>query len=170
MIFITVGTHEQPFNRLVKKVDELAYKFPTQEIFMQTGYSTYVPRNVRYSAFLSPEEMDRKIENSEIIITHGGPASFMNVVGLGKVPIVVPRQKKFDEHVNDHQVTFSRAIEEKYNNIIVVEEINKLESILCSYKNIVAKKNRKLNGHNQEFNSAFANEIDKLMEIKRKDK
>lgn len=23
MIFVTVGTHEQPFNRLVKKIDEL---------------------------------------------------------------------------------------------------------------------------------------------------
>ena len=23
MIFVTVGTHEQPFNRLVKKVDDL---------------------------------------------------------------------------------------------------------------------------------------------------
>ncbi len=23
MIFVTVGTHEQPFNRLIKKVDEL---------------------------------------------------------------------------------------------------------------------------------------------------
>jgi UDP-N-acetylglucosamine transferase subunit ALG13 len=170
MIFITVGTHEQSFNRLVKKMDELACKFPTQEIFMQTGYSTYIPKNVHYSAFLSPEEMNRKIENSEIIITHGGPASFMNVVGLGKVPIVVPRQKKFGEHVNDHQVTFSRAIEEKYNNIIVVEEINKLESILFNYESIVAKKNKKLNGHNLEFNRAFANEVDKLMGIKGKDK
>ena len=23
MIFVTVGTHEQPFNRLIKKIDEL---------------------------------------------------------------------------------------------------------------------------------------------------
>ena len=26
MIFVTVGTHEQPFNRLVKKVDDLVAK------------------------------------------------------------------------------------------------------------------------------------------------
>ena len=26
MIFVTVGTHEQPFNRLVKKIDELKKK------------------------------------------------------------------------------------------------------------------------------------------------
>ena len=27
MIFVTVGTHEQPFNRLVQKVDELKILF-----------------------------------------------------------------------------------------------------------------------------------------------
>ena len=26
MIFVTVGTHEQPFNRLIKKVDDLIIK------------------------------------------------------------------------------------------------------------------------------------------------
>ena len=31
MIFVTVGTHEQPFNRLVKKIDELKGNGTIQE-------------------------------------------------------------------------------------------------------------------------------------------
>lgn len=31
MIFVTVGTHEQPFNRLIKKVDDLVADGAIQE-------------------------------------------------------------------------------------------------------------------------------------------
>lgn len=38
MIFVTVGTHEQPFNRLIKKVDELKRDGIIQEdVIIQTG-------------------------------------------------------------------------------------------------------------------------------------
>ena len=44
MIFVTVGTHEQPFNRLVAAIDELKRKGIIQEeIVIQTGFSTYKP-------------------------------------------------------------------------------------------------------------------------------
>ena len=45
MIFVTVGTHEQPFNRLVKKVDDLKKNGIIQEdVIIQTGFSTYEPQ------------------------------------------------------------------------------------------------------------------------------
>lgn len=45
MIFVTVGTHEQPFNRLVKKMDELKKEgIITEEVIIQTGFSTYKPQ------------------------------------------------------------------------------------------------------------------------------
>ena len=45
MIFVTVGTHEQPFDRLIKKIDELKRDdIITEEVFIQTGFSTYEPK------------------------------------------------------------------------------------------------------------------------------
>jgi UDP-N-acetylglucosamine transferase subunit ALG13 len=42
MIFITVGTHTQPFNRLLQKIDELIEKGIIKEkVIAQIGYSTY---------------------------------------------------------------------------------------------------------------------------------
>ena len=45
MIFVTVGTHEQPFNRLIRKIDELKRDgIIKEEVIMQIGYSTYEPK------------------------------------------------------------------------------------------------------------------------------
>ena len=42
MIFVTVGTHEQPFNRLIQKVDELKRDGVIKDdVIIQTGFSTY---------------------------------------------------------------------------------------------------------------------------------
>ena len=39
MIFVTVGTHEQQFNRLIKKIDELKEQGAIREpVFIQSGY------------------------------------------------------------------------------------------------------------------------------------
>ena len=39
MIFVTVGTHEQPFNRLIQKVDELKKDgVITEDVIIQTEY------------------------------------------------------------------------------------------------------------------------------------
>ena len=46
MIFVTVGTHEQPFNRLVEKMDSLVAEGVIREpVMIQTGYSTYLARD-----------------------------------------------------------------------------------------------------------------------------
>ena len=43
MIFVTVGTHEQSFNRLVKYMDEYKKNNIDEDIIIQTGFSTYIP-------------------------------------------------------------------------------------------------------------------------------
>ncbi|HEM5084042.1 TPA: multidrug MFS transporter, partial [Streptococcus suis] len=111
MIFVTVGTHEQPFDRLLKEVDYLVEKgVITEEVFIQTGYSTYIPKNCKWSKLLSFDKMNELMEKADIIITHGGPATFMSAIAKGKKPIVVPRLEKYGEHVNDHQLDFSKQV------------------------------------------------------------
>ena len=108
MIFVTVGTHEQPFNRLIQKIDELKKNGIIQEkVIMQTGFSTYEPKYCEWSKLLPYKDMVQNVADARIVITHGGPASFIMPLQVGKIPIVVPRQKKFEEHVNDHQVEFA---------------------------------------------------------------
>ena len=143
MIFVTVGTHEQPFNRLIRKIDELKRDgIIKEEVIMQIGYSTYEPKYCKWFKLLPYSEMVKNVKDARIVITHGGPASFIMPLQIGKVPIVVPRQKEFDEHVNNHQVDFSKAVEERMGIILTVTDINKLEDIIIHYNNYVEKMNQ----------------------------
>ena len=111
MIFVTVGTHEQPFNRLIEEVDRLKKEGAiTDEVFIQTGFSTYEPQYCDWKSIISYSEMEDYMNRADIIITHGGPATFMGAIAKGKKPIVVPRQEKFGEHVNDHQLEFAGQV------------------------------------------------------------
>ena len=78
MIFVTVGTHEQPFNRLVKAVDELKRDgVITDYVIMQTGFSTYEPKHCQWDKLIPYKKMIKNVEDARIVITHGGPASFI---------------------------------------------------------------------------------------------
>ena len=109
MIFVTVGTHEQPFNRLIQKVDELKRDGGIKDdVIIQTGFSTYKPKYCQWSKLISYQQMVKNVADARIVITHGGPASFIMPLQIGKTPIVVPRQHQYNEHVNDHQVEFCK--------------------------------------------------------------
>ena len=64
LIFITVGMSEFPFNRLLEWVDDLCRKMTiTEEVFAQTGHSTYRPKYYKSEAFLTREENIKYMEN-----------------------------------------------------------------------------------------------------------
>lgn len=163
MIFVTVGTHEQSFDRLIKEIDNLkGQNIIKEEIFIQTGYSEYEPKNCRWSKLLSYDEMSKKINNARIVITHGGPASFLAPLQLGKIPIVVPRQYKYNEHVNDHQLDFARKVKERQKNIILVEDINELKDIILKYDEEIKKINKKNTSNNKKFCDEFKKIVNEL--------
>lgn len=160
MIFVTVGTHEQQFNRLIKEVDRLKGEGLIQDdVFIQTGFSDYEPVHCQWKNLISYDEMNRYMDEADIVITHGGPATFMGVISKGKRPIVVPRQKKFDEHINDHQVEFVKKISREYG-LIIVEDVKKLLENLKIY--YVYEHN--VETHNQLFNKKFSMEINEIVE------
>ena len=82
MIFVTVGTHEQPFNRLVEYMDWWAVEHD-EEVVMQTGFSTYEPKKATWQKLFPYQEMIKKVDEARIVITHGGPSSFIMPLQIG---------------------------------------------------------------------------------------
>lgn len=163
MIFVTVGTHEQPFNRLVQKMDELKKNGTIQEdVIIQTGFSTYEPQYCQWSKLIPYQQMIKNVEEARIVITHGGPASFIMPLQIGKTPIVVPRQHKFGEHVNNHQVEFARNVEKRMGTIIDVEDVETLGDIITNYYQIVAGMGHGMSINNAKFNEELEKLVDKL--------
>lgn len=166
MIFVTVGTHEQPFNRLVEEVDRLRKESTIDdEVVIQRGYSTFEPQYCTSFDLISYEDMERYIREARIIITHGGPASFLAPLALKKIPIVVPRQKKFNEHVNDHQLEFAKAVAERQKNIIVVENISDLGGVIKNYDEIVHSLSSSIVSNTTVFNKKIIEGIQLLFGV-----
>ncbi len=156
MIFVTVGTHEQQFNRLIQKVDELKRDgYIKEDVFMQIGYSTYKPQYCQWQYMISYDEMLQNVKKARIIITHGGPASFILPLQEHKIPIIVPRQEKYNEHINNHQVEFVHFVEEKQKNIIIVDNIDDLRDVLEDYDSFICQMNQEIVSHNESFNVEF---------------
>ena len=163
MIFVTVGTHEQQFNRLVGYMDKWAAEHD-EEVIMQVGF-TNAPKNCRSQKIYDQEEFLDLITRARIVITHGGPCCFTKVLKCGKIPVVVPRMHKLGEHVDDHQVDITREVARKYNNIIVVDDIDKLGSIIADYDKITQNmNNRYIEFNNGKFCEALSGIVDNLFE------
>lgn len=163
MIFVTVGTHEQPFNRLIEYVDNLKRDgVITEDVIMQTGFSTYEPKYCKWSKLLPYKEMEKNVAEAHIVITHGGPSSFIMPLQIGKIPIVVPRQHRFNEHVNDHQVEFAKAVSKRMGTIIPIIDIVQLQDTIRNYDEIVASMPSELNSNNSKFNRQFEKIVEKM--------
>jgi UDP-N-acetylglucosamine transferase subunit ALG13 len=110
-IFATVGTDHHRFDRMVEWVDRWlevrAFRGATG--LVQTGTSA-TPRCARSVEYLGYDQMEATIRQATAVVSHGGPGSIMLCASLGKRAIVVPRRESLGEHVDDHQLVFSRRL------------------------------------------------------------
>ena len=165
MIFVTVGTHEQPFNRLIRYIDEMkANNLIKEDVFMQIGFSTYIPKHCEWKKVIPYDEMMDKMRLARIVIAHGGPATFIQAFQNGKIPIIVPRRREFGEHVNDHQYHFVEFFYNKYKSIIPIYDIEQLKDSILEYDTICASLNGKMSSNNKSFNENLSKIIDEMFE------
>ncbi len=159
MIFVTVGTHEQQFDRLVKAVDDLKANGTIDEpVFIQTGYSTYEPAHCEHSAFVPFRQMKEHMAEADVVVTHGGPSSFIEAMAAGKVPVVVPRRGDLGEHVNDHQADFVRIVAERQGGIVPVYDVAGLAPAIERAREL--SRGVEFKSHNAEF----CDELGRLIE------
>ena len=105
MIFITLGSQKFQFNRLLKAVDQqVADGKITTPIFAQIGASDYIPVNYPFKNYVDRDEYSKRMEQADIIITHGGTGAIISALKKGKKVIAVPRLNEYGEHVDNHQI------------------------------------------------------------------
>lgn len=112
MIFITLGSQKFQFNRILEEIDRLIESHKINEtVVAQIGACTYVPKYFSYQNYYDREEFEREINKSDIIVTHGGTGAIVGSLKKGKLVIVVPRLKKYGEHVDDHQIEITKQFD-----------------------------------------------------------
>lgn len=161
MIFVTVGTHEQQFNRLIKAIDNLKFNKAIDEpVFIQTGYSTYEPICCEHEKIVPFKLMKKLMKDADVVITHGGPSSFIEAMAAGKVPVVVPRRGDLGEHVNDHQADFVRFVADRHGGIVPVFDVANLLSAIDSARSL--SRDITFRSHNAEFCNDLYELIERL--------
>jgi UDP-N-acetylglucosamine transferase subunit ALG13 len=127
MIFVTVGTNEARFERLLRAVAALR---TDEEIVVQHGHTPPIERqNCRLVDFLPFEDVVETMRNARVVVTHAGVGSVMVALSAGKRPVVVPRRKSLGEAVDDHQLQLGRRFAE-VGLVTMVEKENDLADAL----------------------------------------
>ena len=106
--------------------------------------------------------MKKYIAEARIVVTHGGPASFVAPLSIGKIPVVVPRQYRYNEHVNDHQLDFAREVEKRMSNIIVAENEEEIIDAILNYDEKITYLSQEVHINNNKFIENFSIEIQKI--------
>ncbi|WOO87398.1 glycosyltransferase [Mollicutes bacterium LVI A0039] len=101
MIFVTYGTQPHNFEYLGTVVNAIDSKY---QVSVQIGESQNNITRAATSVADYLDNFDQIVEQSDIIITHGGVGSIMAGLKLGKKVIAVSRLAKYGEHVDDHQL------------------------------------------------------------------
>jgi len=130
-IFVSVGTHPQQFNRLLREIDRLISEGRiTGNIFCQSGHSDYLPKNFPYKKFVPIDEFRSLLEKCDIFITHAGEGNIGLAKNLGKKFIAIARRKEFSEHTNNHQLELAQVVEQKNLGLVAKSESEILQKII----------------------------------------
>ncbi len=120
LILVTVGTHHEGFNRLIEPADLLAESLE-ERMVIQRGSSSYTPRHAEAFQWTTGMEMARLTQEARIIIMHAAAGSALLGLQLGKPLVVVPRLKRYGEHMDDHQQQLARGLSER-GQVISVDD------------------------------------------------
>src|SRR5699024_10619728 len=102
------------FNRLIKMMDKIVVSLPKEtKVFAQIGSSDYVPKNFKSKSFLTHNEIGSYFNQTDLVVTHGGTGSVISALKLKKKVIIVPRDKNYGEHVDNHQYQIAEVFKKK---------------------------------------------------------
>lgn len=109
MIYVTVGTMFMDFSRLITKMDAIA-RSTGEKVVIQCGLSATVPLNCDHFDFKGHEEIMNLQRAARLVVSHAGIGAVMDALRAGRPLVVVPRLKRFGEHMNDHQLELAEVI------------------------------------------------------------
>lgn len=105
MIFVSCGTEKYPFHRLVAGIsDAIERGLIKDRVVIQGSMLGRKPDTCEFVGVLAFDVFIDLVKSSDIYVCHGGAGSLIAGLSSGKRPVAVPRYKKLQENVDDHQV------------------------------------------------------------------
>ncbi len=143
MIFVTIGMHTTGFERLVKKMDEVAGKI-NEEVIIQTGTTKYAPKNAKRFKFASYQKIQELNRDARLVVAHAGTGSVITALKQNTPIVVVPRLKEYNEVIDTQQLELAEMIKNR-KGITVVYNMDELEKTVTSdhTENVIVTKSER---------------------------
>ena len=140
MILVTLGTQDKSFKRLLDTIQKQINKGNIKEkIIVQAGSTKYESKDMEVFDLISTDEFKSLMKKADLVITHGGVGSIMDGIKSGKKIIAAPRLKKYNEHVNDHQLQIVDAFTDM-GYILPLKDFNMLGKLLVKIEKFQPKR------------------------------
>ena len=140
MILVLLGTQNNSFKRLLEAIQHnIDKKVITDEVIVQAGFTKFESKDMKILDLIDKEELSKLQDEADLIITHGGVGSIISSLKKGKKVIVVPRLKKYDEHVNNHQLQIARRFEQE-GYVKCAINLKNLEKVIKSMDKFIPMK------------------------------
>lgn len=112
-VLVSLGTHGFPFSRLLHRLVALL-EAGSLEVTWQLG-STRPPQGLpgRAVRTLGSREFAQLVRSTDVLIGHAGTGLSLTALSHGKVPVLVPRQRRHGEHTDDHQGEIARELRDR---------------------------------------------------------
>src|SRR3990167_1519420 len=130
---VSVGNAKQHFTRFLNLIHKQLACLP-RPILIQHGHTPFESNDCDLIDFINMDQFCYYVEHAEILLLHAGAGSILHSLRAGKCPIIMPRQAKYKEHVNDHQVDFAQALSEEGKVILIQDDCDLQYEILNSKK------------------------------------
>lgn len=159
MIFVILGTQDKQFTRLLKALEKEIKKGNIKEkIIVQAGSTKYKSKYMEIYDYLDMKSFNKYIHDADYIITHGGVGAILDSIKKNKKVLVVPRQQKYDEHENDHQI----QITERFTKMGYILPCMDTKNISLKIQELKEFKPKKFVSNNKKLISKIEEYIDNL--------
>lgn len=134
MIKVALGTENFQFTRILEWLDRAiddGVISADEEILVQAGSTIYSPahQNIKLAKIVPYDQQMQEFRNARISIIHAGIGNVLDMVDIGRVPIIVPRDPARKEHLDGHQLDFCEIAEKELELPVVYTYHHFVEAI-----------------------------------------
>jgi UDP-N-acetylglucosamine transferase subunit ALG13 len=135
-LFITLGTiRPYRFDAMVDAV--LSTGLADDRTVWQLGTTTRVGLPGIAVSELSRDDFEQCARAADVVVTHAGLGTLLDLLDMGIYPVVVPRRAKRAEHVDDHQLQIAGLVKDRGISLVTEVEVLDRSAILHASANAI---------------------------------
>ena len=124
-IMCILGNDRHKFRRLVELSARVA-EATNKSLIVQAGHNKYDLKNGEQFAFSEKNVFMELINKSCYVVSHCGSGSLRRILRSEKKSIILPRLRKYDEHIDDHQIQIAEEYS-KYRRCYLPDDYCQIE-------------------------------------------